>query len=142
MSITNIKETYTISEVSRLLGITIKEIKVELEKRTFPFPAIKLKKTYYFPKAPLDAFLRGDNHPSANIYGSKDEVGAKPKWKNREKINWNYPIPRELSDQFDRITQNQNKELMHPLHKGDYVIIAVKEFVERRPEYDHPLDKD
>lgn len=128
-------QAYTTKEVSELLGIADNNtVKRSVLEGTFPFPAILIKGKYYYPKKPIDDWLKGKKPQSMEPAYDRNK-GQKKKWTKENSLNWNYPMPRSLNDKFDKVCQRINETLSTPILKGDFIRVAIEEFIERRPEF-------
>ena len=131
-----ISETYTLLELSKRLGIPQKDIIEQCGLRQFPFPAVVVAEKYYFPKKPIDDWIRGIKTSDVNVMRRKNNAGAKRKWYDDGHYRtWNYKVPSHLNDQFDIVIENMNRNMDIPLTKQDFVLVCIQEFIERRPEY-------
>lgn len=61
--------------------------------------------------------------------------GRPPKWKGKDLANINFRLPKELHNKFKEIVNNANKLTVSTISYQDMYIIAIKEFVERRPQF-------
>lgn len=131
-------DVYTLEEIIEKFGIPPKEkqnIVSEIQKGTFPIPALKIRHKYLFPKKPIDDFLKGYNPQSVRLPWQKKQRGRPRKWLPTETVHLNFPVPADLNEKFDMICKNINKTISAPLSKGDFLRIAIEEFIERRPEF-------
>lgn len=138
------KEVYTLSEVLEKFGIyehyknktdaeliTIRDIK----KGEFPLPAIQIKNRWYFPKRPVDDFLNGMKPQNVVPPWLKVKRGRPRKFIPGEYVNYNYRIPLDLDKKFNMVIKNINEKIPNPMPKGDFLRLAIEEFIDRRPEY-------
>lgn len=66
----------------------------------------------------------------------KVSPGRPPKWKNNPNlININIPFPKDLYRQFQQVVDNANSLSVVKVAYRDMFAVAVKEFVERRPQF-------
>lgn len=67
---------------------------------------------------------------------SKKSTGRPPKWKDNPNLtNINIPFPKDLYEQFKQVVGNANAISVVKVSYRDMFAVAVKEFVERRPEF-------
>ena len=65
----------------------------------------------------------------------KVSTGRPPKWKNNPNvINLNIPFPKDLYEQFKKVVDRANSMSVIKVTYRDMVAVAVKEFVDRRPQ--------
>ena len=65
----------------------------------------------------------------------KVSSGRPPKWKNNPNvINLNIPFPKDLYEQFKKVVDKANSMSVIKVTYRDMVAVAVKEFIDRRPQ--------
>lgn len=137
-------DVYTIEEVIEKLRIPRKDMLMKaVDNNEFVFPSVKIGKLYLFPKAPIDAFLRGERDTKTGWWKKPRKYPTKTRrarWDPANTVYLNYPCPRELNDKFDKVIEMINETLPQKLPKGDFIRLALEEFIERRPEYLDPED--
>jgi len=134
-------EVYYLYNVGEMLGISKREMERIVEKNfeNFPFSVLKIHKGdkphYVVPKKQVDDYLKKGKKPQV----SKFNKGRPAKWHKEEYVTWQYNIPNELNERFDAVILNINKENLRKygtvMYKGDFIRLAVEEFIQRRPEY-------
>lgn len=128
------EEVYTMDQVINILGLYRNEAYRMLNEGTFPFPAIQLgPKTWRIPKKPVDDFLAGNLPRDYKPPWKKGRYGRTPKWRKGEKVNYNVPIPLTMHQQFTEVCERENKKMISPITKGDWIRLALQEFIDRRP---------
>ena len=130
MAVTQTK-TYTVQQVSDMVGMTRQALMTLIKKNKFPFPVIQMGTTWMVPRKAVDKFMEDDS------LGFKDLVkgqGGRPvKWVKGEFVTWNYKIPIDLAEAFKVVVDNMNKSLPVPIGLLDARCLAIQEFIERRP---------
>jgi len=65
----------------------------------------------------------------------KVSTGRPPKWKSNPNVtNLNIPFPKDLYEQFKKVVDKANSISVIKVTYRDMVAVAVKEFVDRRPQ--------
>jgi len=128
-------QVYTVPEVAQMLDWPKSLAYEALEQGKFPFPVIRLgPKKWVVPKKPVDAFLSGEQPArTLRLPWQKGGRGRPAKWKPSETINYNVPIPIDLHERFTAVCKYINSTITPPLTKGDWIRIALEEFIQRRP---------
>lgn len=127
------KEVYTIEEVMEKLKIPRKDIIIKaVEDGVFPFPSIKIGKFILFSKTAIDNFLY--NRKKTPWEGIRKNINRR-RWIPSQTVHLNYPCPIELNEKFNKVIKKINATLPEPLPKGDFIRLAIEEFIERRPEF-------
>lgn len=127
---------YTVPEVCGLLGIGKVEAYHMIEQGEFPFPLLRIgERKWLVPKAPVDRFLKGVANQSQRMPWVAGKRGRPRKFQRGEYINYNYQVSVETDKRFTAVCNAINQTLASPLSKGDYVRLALNEFIDRRPEF-------
>jgi hypothetical protein len=133
------KEVYTLEEVFEMLGINSDSEKAsarkDIKNGTFPFPTLYIRNRHLVPKKPIDDFLAGFKPQSYKPPWQQLKKGRPRKWIPSETTNLNFPVSKNLNNLFEEICNNINKSIPNPLTKGDFLRLAMEEFIERRPEF-------
>jgi predicted DNA-binding transcriptional regulator AlpA len=129
------EETYSADEVITMLKLHRQEAYEMLNKEEFPFPAIQVSpNSWRIPKKPVDDFLAGNLPRNYQPPWHKGRRGRPPKWKNGEYVHYNFHVPLDLHEVLNEVIEWENKKLPSPMPKGDWLRLALVEFVQRRPK--------
>ena len=125
--------TYPYEEVCEMLGIGRVPGLELIKKGKFPFPVIQVDKNkYVVPRKAVEKTLKEGNGGDLTEI-TRSRRGKKKKWVKGEYIHWNFPIPNDLAEAFNYIVDKMNESLAAPLSYTDARLLAVQEFIERRP---------
>ena len=125
-------KTYTVQQVSDMIGISRQESMRLIKKSRFPFPVIQVGSNWVVPRKAVDrSLLNGDNWNLTEA--TKVRRGKKPKWAKGEYVNWNFRIHKDLAEAFNFVVDRMNEKLASPLSYTDARLLAFQEFIERRP---------
>jgi len=137
----NVK-TYTVPEVANLLGDKLVGFKEKknlynmIDAGRFPFTVYQVgERKFLVDKRQVDNFLETGKLP--DIYNK----GRSKKWHSGEYVNWNFRIPKDLAFSFNALCEYLNSKVVTPLSLNDYRRLAIKEFIDRRPEYKEYMEK-
>ncbi len=136
--------TYSLSEVLDFFGLkeeyeTDQNARMHIIRQIkgdeFPFPGIKIRNKWYFPKKAVDEFLEGFNPRKHKPLWQKKSPGRPRRWNPDEVVHYNQPIPKKLDTLFNKVIYGINDSIPNPITKGDFLRLAIEEFITRRPEY-------
>lgn len=133
---TNKVLTYTLPEVCVMIGIDHETGKNLAKRGKFPFPVIQIgvdkSARYLIPRKHVDDFLLKGK--KGDLTGDTAKKFGRPrKWFKGEFVNWNYKIPSELAEAFNITVDAMNVGMASPLSYLDAKLLALQEFIERRP---------
>ncbi len=133
------KQVYTAIEVATMFGMTKQEkasMTKDLDEGKFPIPAFRIRNRWYFNKKTINRLFDGKGDYSGDT-PTLDEIKSNRFRKEdpAKMASITFKVKRQLNDQFNRVCTNINMEIDKPLNKGDYLRIALEEFIERRPQY-------
>jgi hypothetical protein len=130
-------QVYNLDEVIEMFGINksvIDKMKLSGDFSQFPFTVMKIGDSMYVcPKNQVDRFIKTGKKPTNRnkpIGSGKERI-----WEKGEYVTWHLPMPKELDAAFETIWHNMNKELYVKMTKRQLIYIAVKEFIDRRPQF-------
>jgi hypothetical protein len=129
-------KTYTLREVGHLVGIPANRIKTIINGRRFdliPFSVIKIADTYVCPRKQVDAFIEMGKLPNLKKVDGYAR-GQPKKWIPGEYVNWNFRVPIKMAEKFNVIMRKINEKATIRMNKRDIIFLAIKEFIDRRPE--------
>lgn len=133
------KQAYTLEEVAKILGMEGNRqtdiLRKQIQEGTFPFPVLQIRSRYFVSKQAVDDFVKGNKSCRYNQAYNKETRGRPKRWIPSDTVNYNYPIPKELHNKFNKVCEGINKNLPNPLPKGDVLRLAIEEFIDRRPEF-------
>jgi len=128
--------TYSVFEVAEMLGMERNTAMTMIKKNKFPFPVIQVgDKCWVVPRKAVDKRLK-EGKDGEDLTEYRSHRGKKKKWNKGEYIHWNFPIPNDLAEAFRYIVDKMNEKLAAPLSYTDARLLAVQEFIERRPVED------
>lgn len=125
--------TYEVKEVAEMLGMEYATALNLIKSGTFPFPVIQVGvKRWVVPRKAVDAKLKEASGGDLTDM-MRGRRGRKKKWVKGEYLNWNFPVPLDLAEAFNFVVDRMNEKLAAPLSYHDARLLAVQEFIERRP---------
>jgi hypothetical protein len=127
-------QAYSLYEVGEMLGIERSTIDLIVKERRFeiiPFSILKFGGMHFCSKKQVDKFIQEGKIPKFN-----KAVWAKHRtWVPGEYTTWTFKVPKTLTEKFKKICYNMNRESPVKLAVQQYRILAIQEFIDRRPEY-------
>ncbi|GEM_PF-2978707 len=131
------QQVYKLEEVVEMFGIpknVVDKMKASGDFSQFPFNVMKIGEDIYVcPKKQVDRFIETGKKPT--IRKKAQGSGREKLWHQGGYTVWNFPIPNELDRAFETIWHNMNKELVIKMTKRQLIYLAVKEFIDRRPQF-------
>jgi excisionase family DNA binding protein len=129
MAVTQTK-TYTVQQVADMVGMARQALMQLIKKNKFPFPVIQMGTTWMVPRKAVDKFMQDDRFDFIDYVKGQ---GRPRKWVKGQYTTWNYKIPIDLAEAFKAVVGELNSSLPAPISYNDARLLALQEFVERRP---------
>ena len=129
MAVTKTK-TYTVQQVADMVGMSRHALMALIKKNKFPFPVTQFGTNWVVPRKAVDKFMEDDRFSFMDYVKGQ---GRPPKWVKGQYTTWNYKIPLDLAEAFKVVVDELNRSLPAPISYLDARLLALQEFVERRP---------
>jgi hypothetical protein len=131
-------ECYKFKDAADKLGMTHRQLATAIKNGELELPYIKTgpgTQCYRFPKKAIDDFVAG-KRPKKKFSWEREQPDSRVKWLPGEYTRWpQLNVPNDLHERFETVHKNMEAYFGERILKDDLRRIALKEFLDRRPEY-------